>query len=564
MIMVDDTMVQIIFYIVFGLIITLIVFLSIYDYKCRKYVLRTSDRVSKIKKLNSKFSFYVSYLVDRTCQVERASRKSAVSCDVDAEFKRYIVRNKDQLMSDIAVYKEEKSKYGFYSDYFNRIINSFENLSFSKISTKKYTKIENSLFYKYSYKPKFYGISITVWVHYLSPMGRSEYNFKKVYSETDILECLEMVLGHKLEFKEFVGNSFLEEVDSDSDVNQTNQEAKNNVPLNTAKNHPSDILNQSIDLTITPIIANSVKKDLDSSVIYDEKMVTEKQADTFSKSDFYGDIISVVSGAEKSAVSLFNKPYLFIKDAEEYLKNNNFLKDEGQLYEILRYYKYKIYKSEGYAIKNSYSSLWKAILKGYIEKDNIEKFEYSNKYNLKAYDRAVACLKNNGYLFNKHFNQYDTIIFLRNNGICDGPILPFPKDIIKFIDQNRLFSVAQIRNLFSNEKFINYADDSCIITQLEIRRTVRIVDLKNDDGNKELYVVGEKSLQYNLLTGYFLKDRNSIDIYDIKNMLSDIFGTSISLDDIVFFITKSHYYYSDALEKIYSDKQYYIEEVYKK
>lgn len=209
-------------------------------------------------------------------------------------------------------------------------------------------------------------------------------------------------------------------------------------------------------------------------------------------------------------------------------------------------------------LNNKYPSL-KAYYKEQILKDEV--YRYSNPLNLDEYDLALKLLIRDLTLIHVENEVYLTKLNMEKNGVDDAAINNFHKRLKNLGRDNKFFSMKKINEMYPDDPVILYCGGSKhqLMQFLDAFEDIRTVFI-NKSGAIFTYSFDKDF--YNDYIKFLMNGEQSADIYDLIDFANEQFGVEYDIDEIIKDVSKSSYYYSEDMEKVYKYKRLYLEEVY--
>lgn len=220
--------------------------------------------------------------------------------------------------------------------------------------------------------------------------------------------------------------------------------------------------------------------------------------------------------------------------------------------------------NQGVAFSNGYVSLADAIYQSQIVNPSTTIYIYSNPYNCQAYDRALAKLMDELKLFNLGEGRFLTIKGLEKDyGITYSECHQFKSAIKRYLKTHQFFSIKSIVDHCSDQRFLNFSSSDNVIMQFIhsiFGRGVKTI-VVDQDSTKAVYSTGLGEGERLLFFEYIMEKANSMDIYEIRDRVATLFEVNYELDLIGKDAEKVGFFYSDDLEKIYKEKEYFYKEI---
>lgn len=259
----------------------------------------------------------------------------------------------------------------------------------------------------------------------------------------------------------------------------------------------------------------------------------------------------------KSLKSQLDKEIYLVDDYKQILKKNNILinrKSFEKSLESLCFYQ----RTKRIILKNKYRSI-KEFFKTEILKNEV--YRYSNPLNLYEYDDCLKALNKELLILDVGNGVYLTKKNMEKNGINNSVINSFKKELRTFGKNEKIFSYSQICNKFYENKVIQYCNGD-VKQFIQFAKTIeefKTIKINNDN---VLYIYSKSKQYKEAFFNNLLREKNSIEIYDIETLIEEYYDIIYRVEDIEKDISKTSFYYSEEMEKIYKSKEFYIKEVY--
>lgn len=190
-----------------------------------------------------------------------------------------------------------------------------------------------------------------------------------------------------------------------------------------------------------------------------------------------------------------------------------------------------------------------------------DRYFYKNKYKLSNYDSILKRLEQKLIMFEAAPGVYITKKLMEREGIYLSTIKNFHEILRKIGTKHNFFSIKIIKNYISNNNIIKFSSDEYLLNSI-ILSASDIKSIKTDD-DKYIYTFIRKRISRPYFIEYILNKLGSIDIYDLREYIKEIYDVKFNNNSIFYCINNSSLYYCEEMEKVYKNKELYIEEVYK-
>lgn len=212
-------------------------------------------------------------------------------------------------------------------------------------------------------------------------------------------------------------------------------------------------------------------------------------------------------------------------------------------------------KDSNYFVKSSIKN-FKDLILATADKDGL--ITYDNKLKDDEYDKAINKLEKGGRIIpidNLHFLKVSRDLNYR--GITLSEISNFDNLLMKFVKQEKFVSIKQIRD-----------NIDCLLTKIDFDECFLLTIVKycgflyQVPGIDKLFTTIKKPERIMFLE-WLLKDEKSVDAYDLVYDLKELYEVEYNISAILYDLSKSDtdLYYNSEMEKIYSKKEYFFEEV---
>lgn len=212
-------------------------------------------------------------------------------------------------------------------------------------------------------------------------------------------------------------------------------------------------------------------------------------------------------------------------------------------------------KDSNYYVRSSIKN-FKDLILATADKDGL--ITYDNKLKDDEYDKAINKLEKGGRIIpidNLHFLKVSRDLDYR--GITLSEISNFDNLLMKFVKQEKFVSIKQIRD-----------NIDCLLTKIDFDECFLLTIVKycgflyQVPGIDKLFTTIKKPERIMFLE-WLLKDEKSVDAYDLVYDLKELYDVEYNISSILYDLSKSDtdLYYNSEMEKIYSNKEYFFEEV---
>lgn len=252
---------------------------------------------------------------------------------------------------------------------------------------------------------------------------------------------------------------------------------------------------------------------------------------------------------------LLKKPIYNIDDLKELLKSNNY----NNIDEIIT--SPNMYKM-GYRIRSSYICK-KDIgsIEDYFKKIASENDFIANDNFLKnsTYSSMIKRVERSLDIFLISNEEYITIKKLNSLGITKKDIVSFCENVKEKFKDVEYFTLSNIRDLLEINKLDDYGFDDIFLENI-IGNIDDITYAKFS--NNKIFSFINKSIDSKKFVLDSIGNRISIFVDELQNEMREQYGIEVAPERIKNAIIETDMYYSDELNKIYQNKDYYYEEVF--
>ena len=292
-------------------------------------------------------------------------------------------------------------------------------------------------------------------------------------------------------------------------------------------------------------------RDFDLNFISENKVkLNNKYKDEFKEINRkkYLEIFSdIFDNADTEIYSLDNLVRLFHKKNVK-LDINRFCLD-------IKKTNYKILTSNIICLKSIYSL--DEFLKARILSNEI--CRYSNPWDIKEYDDALSKLEKENKILKVDNGVYVTSKLMAKEGINKYSITRFHSKLDNFAAKHDYFSYENIFNSLEDDAVVKFCLNSQQLDSF-INTDKNIFKIKVD--NSIIFTANKDLSDRRVFLLKIIGNQESIDIYDLKDIIKDKYKVDYSLDTIIDDINGTSLYYSDDTEKIYLNKDIFIREVF--
>lgn len=153
--------------------------------------------------------------------------------------------------------------------------------------------------------------------------------------------------------------------------------------------------------------------------------------------------------------------------------------------------------------------------------------------------------------------KFINIKLLEVNGITKSDLFDFCNKVLIFCNKN-IFSLHSLKNTGFNHKLFDLGfDDYFYESILKKNKQINFRRLNKSSIFKET----NRNLTFIDLIYEIIDEKLSIDIYDLLDLLENLYGFLVDKNKLISLIKHSSLYYSDIWEKVYIDYQKYLEEI---
>jgi len=255
--------------------------------------------------------------------------------------------------------------------------------------------------------------------------------------------------------------------------------------------------------------------------------------------------------------SLFTQEIYTIQTFKEEAKRSGLNSDNNNLNNLMNVYGFK-QRTKNIILKNCYSSLIE-YYRNQVKNVNI--YYYSNPLNIDEYDSVIRQLNKELYLIEVETGTYLTKKCLIQNEIDEKEIKKFNVLIHKIGRKYRFFSYNNVLNeVDENNKIISFCNSSAKQFSQFMKNIPGIKTIKID--NDFLYSYTNTKKCTNSFLHFLLGTENSIYLSDIQEKCKNDYNISYNTDKLIRDIKSSTLYYSEEMDKVYKNKECFIQEVY--
>lgn len=174
-----------------------------------------------------------------------------------------------------------------------------------------------------------------------------------------------------------------------------------------------------------------------------------------------------------------------------------------------------------------------------------------------TYYNALQILKEKSVIIEFMPNKFVNIRRLEQKGICRENLKKFTDDVYEFIG-DEIFTIKSLNGRgFEHELYALGFDDWFYSSLLRCDNRFKF---RRFEGNV-LFRRGVEAISLNDLVQNIVSKYRSIDIYDLSEIINDIYGISVDKSRIPYIIKEKELYYNAIMEKVYIDYDEYFEEV---
>ena len=207
-------------------------------------------------------------------------------------------------------------------------------------------------------------------------------------------------------------------------------------------------------------------------------------------------------------------------------------------------------------VKNTVGSMTDMVL---YSADNSGLIHYENTVKDEEYDMAISSLEKERKIVpisNLLFLKLDSS--LSYNGITLDEIKLFDRLVREYSDVHRYLSVKSVLDNIKC-KVTESPYDECFVYTL-LKYCGFLYEIPNLDKMFSAQVISPSRIKF--LT-YLVGSNKSVNAFDLIQAIKDTYGVEYSIYSIIYDIDKNStmLYYNNETEKIYSDKEYFYEEI---
>jgi len=251
-----------------------------------------------------------------------------------------------------------------------------------------------------------------------------------------------------------------------------------------------------------------------------------------------------------------NDDIYHISTLKNYLLKNNIPTSKDIIEYCLYYLNYR-FRTKEIILRNQ----WKSI-EEYFEYEVIEydRYFYNNKYELDIYDSIIKRLEKKMILFEAAPGVFVTKRLMVKQGINTKTLNKFHENIIELGKKYQFFSIKQTIENFKEDKIISFASEESQIEKF-ILSTPGIKSLQTDN-KRYLFTFTNERFTRIYFINEIIKAFDSMDIYDLKEIILEDYDVEFSLESIIYCASNSELYYSEEMEKMYKNKEQFLKEVF--
>ena len=184
---------------------------------------------------------------------------------------------------------------------------------------------------------------------------------------------------------------------------------------------------------------------------------------------------------------------------------------------------------------------------------------YENTVKDEEYDKAISWLERERKIVpisNLLFLKLDSS--LSYNGITLDEIKLFDRLVREYSDAHRFLSVKSVLDSIKCKVTENIYDECFVYTLLKYCGF--LYEIPSLDKMFSAQVISPSRIEF--LT-YLVGSNKSVNAFDLIQAIKDTYGVEYSIYSIIYDIDKNRtkLYYNNETEKIYSDKEYFYEEI---
>lgn len=212
-----------------------------------------------------------------------------------------------------------------------------------------------------------------------------------------------------------------------------------------------------------------------------------------------------------------------------------------------------IYKKK---YKNATGALSSIVMNSDIWRRGYSKIEQS--YEMTMY---LSQMERNQKLVMLDEGVYAKVSFLEKKGIEPSLLDSYIKSVYNFLPKSDYFSLYRLDEMGFKHPLIDYGFE-----RIFYERLISTSHLFNPV-NRSSPTLFAKGIETPVTLSNFLRDelasyKKGIDIYDFRDELREKYNIEFEIYDIQYRLQKNNIYYSENLEKLYIDKEDYLNEVY--
>lgn len=218
------------------------------------------------------------------------------------------------------------------------------------------------------------------------------------------------------------------------------------------------------------------------------------------------------------------------------------------------------YKMNGkLVLKEKYSNQREAI-EGLIEEKEIFSTGNNDVFKEAIGYSTISNMVKNYRLFKLSPSRYITFTRLNKGGLNEDIIIDFITSVINFVKDNNIINFTYyylVKEGFSHE-LMNKGFENIFYAEL----ISTVVDFSTINTSQKIFSTNQNIKTLDQFLTFYLEENIILNIEEFSNKLLEEFGFSLEEYKIVNKLTDYGGFYSESLDKMYLNKEDYIEEVY--
>ncbi|WP_029066898.1 DNA-directed RNA polymerase subunit alpha C-terminal domain-containing protein [Lachnobacterium bovis] len=214
-----------------------------------------------------------------------------------------------------------------------------------------------------------------------------------------------------------------------------------------------------------------------------------------------------------------------------------------------------------YVIDMKYSSAYEYFKDYLTRKDTINLREQDNRLTCIHIENSTLEELRSSY----ELLEYEDMKFLKLSrlqsvypDITKDTIYQYVNQALSFANGEKYFTIKRLKEKGFSHRLHDVSLPEWFTAAL-IKNSRRVRFVKSGDGI--IFYQGNHQITTGDFLKYVMKERKSIDIYELVNYLEEKYGLIYMKDKVIQFIKPTSVYYDSIMEKVYLTKEYYYEEI---